>query len=750
MVVTFYGTEISKNYAPQLLSACAFETAFSLSRKTLVLQFYQKYPVETLLLGKQTVMGERDDGISDDTGIETLLRKTKTKGLKEDHFSTYTKQIISSNSKNNFDVATVAKLADFRKEVVNDLDIVKELIETANRIYNAIFILADGKDPELINMLNEVSDKKVICIEQSVKQKTFCADEKTIYLVPNYDENSLYTVKYLKKLYSASDMFYLPYNVSFNDSCKQNNILRFLYENNDKADSINGAFIKNLKEITAHIIGTSVKDMNSGIQEWNFKKILPQQQEEVHKRKLNPEDVDVAIEKKHFFSRKKTVVHINKEETHSEEPKKKKKRRKKETLILESEDEQITDSPKKKSKKEEKQEQKNKKKNKIQINTLSEKIEDDEEVEISSVDEGEETIPVEEKTKTSPTFKDKVYEKIKDIMEEEEDEEDFLEKEDEERSSVEVSHEETVDMIESLEEFIEEEEEEEEEVYVAAFKEQRDQEDLVPSDILSEEEKAKETEELPEIGMEEEDWEEEPWEEEAISAESTEETEETEEIEEEIEEEEEIKEISMEKESEEIAIISSNDEEANEEVEEETEVFEKEISEEEVSPLPIKEEPQPAKEKETEKTEPVKEELPKKAVPEPVPASVQETPVTTSDDSVEEEVITTPEIKEEISSVNTTEEAEEKESSSVTENTIAADPLPVDDTLEIAEEPLKTEPVSSPEVTKTAHNPYAKRTSSAYQKNTVSTVDAGNNSQHSGMNTNKKYERNIYKKKGTS
>ena len=315
MIVTFYGTETSKNYAPQFLSACAFETAYGLSRKTLVLQFCQDDPVEILLIGKQMVIGEIDTGISEDTGIETLIRKTRTKGLKDDHFTTYTKQILSAQkSKNNFDVATIPKLVDFKKEIVNDKDVVRELLERAEHIYDSIFVLADGQDEKLITMLSDLTEKRVVCIEQGNKQNVFCADNKTIYLVPDYDERSLYNIKHLKKSYGANTVIPIPYNVSFKDASKTNNILRFLYENNDKSDSQNGNFVNILKEISAHIAGTNVREMNNGIVEWNFKNIELESREAIEKKDIAPEQIEIRTEKKHFWSRKKTVVHVKSEE----------------------------------------------------------------------------------------------------------------------------------------------------------------------------------------------------------------------------------------------------------------------------------------------------------------------------------------------------------------------------------------------------------------------------------------------------
>lgn len=310
MITTFYGSVKSKNNAPQLLSACAFETAYGLSRKTLVLQFYSKYPVEELLIGKRSVIQKSTSRImDDDTGIDPLIRKAKSGGLTEEHFTIYTKQILSSQ-KNGFDVAGVPKLADFHKEVIENETAIREVLETAVKTYDSILILADGKNESLITLLHEISDKTVICVEQGIPQAVYCADEKTIFAVTDYDTRSTYNLKYMRKAYDTKRITAVPYCVEFRDAWMSNNILQFLYENNSKTDEQTGNFVKSVKKLTA-LINEAGKDEEMQICEWDFKTI-PEAESMPGQTPLTimPQQIVVEEKKKHFWSRKKEHISI--------------------------------------------------------------------------------------------------------------------------------------------------------------------------------------------------------------------------------------------------------------------------------------------------------------------------------------------------------------------------------------------------------------------------------------------------------
>lgn len=312
MIITFYGTERSKNNAPQILAACAFETAFKMARKTLVLQFYSKYPIEDILIGKNQV-SERVDVIeNDETGVETLLRKSQTRGLNEEHFFTYTKPIFSgAGSKNAFDVAPVPKLADFKREIASRKEDVQNLLEVASNVYDNIFILADGKDEKVIKMLTELSDKQVVCVPQGNTQNVFCASANTIYVVTDFDTRSVYNVKRLKKQYDAKLLYAVPYNVNFKDAYLSNNVLKFLYENNSLEDQQNGFFITSIRKLTSAIVGEQIEG-ESGQTRFDLKNI-PKIVSFEEKIDIKANDVSIETKKKHFWSKKKTVVTVKKD-----------------------------------------------------------------------------------------------------------------------------------------------------------------------------------------------------------------------------------------------------------------------------------------------------------------------------------------------------------------------------------------------------------------------------------------------------
>lgn len=315
MIITFYGTEKSKNSAPQILAACAFEAAYVYTRKTLVLQFYSKYPVEEFLLGKQQTNERFGFVDNDETGIETLLRKSRTGGLNKEDFGIYTKPIFTgSGSKNAFDVAPVPKLADFKDELLDKEMDIKNLLEVARDVYDNIFILADGKDEQTINMLLKYTDKKVACIPQGNTQTVYGSDEKTVYVVDNYDARSTFHLKKLKKLYNTTHLYPVYYNVNFKDACLNNSILKFMHENNSKDDVENGVFISSIRNLTAYLINESAKDVEiAGIKSFDLKQI-PKVEYRFEKMVIEPEQVKIEVKKKHFWSKKKPIVTVSQNE----------------------------------------------------------------------------------------------------------------------------------------------------------------------------------------------------------------------------------------------------------------------------------------------------------------------------------------------------------------------------------------------------------------------------------------------------
>ena len=152
MVILFKGTDKAKNYAPQALSLCAGLAATKYLKKTLVLQLTTKYPVEKYLIGKRVGEQSIDDNkyFFEDTGMDSLTRRAGVKSFTNSHFANAVVPAVSSD--NLFDILKVSKKveADVEREVIQEPESVGAIIRSAERIYDNIFILCDGKADKVV------------------------------------------------------------------------------------------------------------------------------------------------------------------------------------------------------------------------------------------------------------------------------------------------------------------------------------------------------------------------------------------------------------------------------------------------------------------------------------------------------------------------------------------------------------------------------------------------------------------------
>ncbi len=304
MIIQFHGTTSTKNNAPQLLCAVSYTSAFTFSKKTLVIELYQRFSIRDLLIGN--TMADSGDFIHDDDGIMPILRKAKTGGLSEEHFTIYTKQIFSSaTTPNAFDVAVAPKMEGFREELLNSQDALKDVLAMADQLYDVIYLFADGKDEEMVKMLDGVSTKKVVCLKQGNKQEYFGRQEDCTYVVGNYDVHSAYTTKMMRKLYNK-DILSVCFNTKYFDATKGNKTLRFLYDNNSVKDEKNGAFVADVRNITAAIIEQPLKNIEEKSIEFDFTTLPAHKKKETYKDMLDvPEElVTISTRKDHFWQRK--------------------------------------------------------------------------------------------------------------------------------------------------------------------------------------------------------------------------------------------------------------------------------------------------------------------------------------------------------------------------------------------------------------------------------------------------------------
>lgn len=258
MVILFKGTDKSKNYAPQALALCAGLSATKFLKKTLILQITTKYPIEGYVIGKKIGDQAIQDTMNlfEDTGMDSLTRRAGVTAFNADHFANAVTPVVSSE--NLFDILEVSKKveADVEREIIQDPTVIGTIIKSAKRIYDNIFILANGKSVKVIESILPYVDKTVTCVRQGLKEDVSApAADKEYFLVTDYDYKSTYSERHMTKIYGNKKTFIMPYNVEFKDYYTDKNMLQYILHNTEPEKSdYSYHLISNMTKLTQVLI----------------------------------------------------------------------------------------------------------------------------------------------------------------------------------------------------------------------------------------------------------------------------------------------------------------------------------------------------------------------------------------------------------------------------------------------------------------------------------------------------------------
>lgn len=319
MVILFKGTDKAKNYAPQALLLCAGLAATKYLKKTLVLQLTTKYPVEKYLIGKRVGEQSIDDNkyIFEDTGMDSLTRRAGVKSFTNSHFANAVVPAVSSD--NLFDILKVSKKveADVEREVIQEPESVGAIIKSAERIYDNVFILCDGKADKVVEAVLPYVDKTVTCISQGKKEEiTAPCTANSYYLVTNYDYKSQFSARHMQKLYGAKKMYIMPYNVDFKDYYTNENMIQFILSNTEPEKSdYSYHLITEMSKLTRVLIGDDEEDDDKF--RFNSKTFTRLVQEP---KVLSGGNARIEVTEKKFLRPSKTLVHVSVNEEFQEEP----------------------------------------------------------------------------------------------------------------------------------------------------------------------------------------------------------------------------------------------------------------------------------------------------------------------------------------------------------------------------------------------------------------------------------------------
>ena len=334
MVIIVRGTDLNNNKSAHVTAMIAAMNAIRKSRKSLIIQFSQKTPIDNLLIGRKQMETEvREVGFMfEDTGVDALFRRVETQRLLKEHFDACCTPIL--NAENLLDIATLSKKENFESDLLGREEDIEALIRQAKDLYDDVYIYANSKNEELIDILNKYVDLSITCIRQGIRENISHVPDKNVVIITGYDNESMYNIRYMRNMYKNKKLVYIPYNVEFKDAYNNGTLMQFLGKNEKiSKEDANYPFFEAINDIIN--IYLENKDPNE--------KELPKLEdaEDVKPEKKIEEDYsqpDVeVIEKKRIFSKKtkKIVKEVDVQNSKSKRNKKNSKSKKIQEEVLE-------------------------------------------------------------------------------------------------------------------------------------------------------------------------------------------------------------------------------------------------------------------------------------------------------------------------------------------------------------------------------------------------------------------------------
>ncbi len=255
--------------------------ALNRNRKTLILQFINKTPnsAEKLLIGnrlrsEQGNIDENDDSGYSDDGMDSLLRLVEGAKLMDADFSANCTP-MNEKIKFLFDVANVTMSNDFIKDLMERMDegennIVERLIKSAADdevqervgIYSNVILIIESSNVKFAAKIKEFVDYSIYCVPQGFAQKNVrVADKKKeIIVVNDFDTDSKFSLKTMKKEYYVKKVYPVVHNVGYKDALLAGTLLSFIRKNREcEANDKNYEWKKSISEIVTFLVGKEVE-----------------------------------------------------------------------------------------------------------------------------------------------------------------------------------------------------------------------------------------------------------------------------------------------------------------------------------------------------------------------------------------------------------------------------------------------------------------------------------------------------------
>lgn len=257
-VITFWGND--KIETAQTTSMAGIATYLSLEKNYRTLLVNAKYndtSLQECFWEQSRYMKVRSDL---ETGIGGLMKAISSNKVSPEIITNYTRTIF----KDRLEVLTDSNIPkeDFEKQKAA----MKTIIKMASKFYDLVFVDIEGDlaDPAIQDILNE-SNLIVANTSQRMKyireflelRKVYDVINKDnlIFLIGKYDKYSKYNAKNLQRTERLGEVYGIPYNTLFFESCNEGNLADFVINyRRVKQTSVQAPIIESISEVSQRII----------------------------------------------------------------------------------------------------------------------------------------------------------------------------------------------------------------------------------------------------------------------------------------------------------------------------------------------------------------------------------------------------------------------------------------------------------------------------------------------------------------
>ena len=257
-VVTFWGN--GKIETAQTTSMAGIATYLSLEKNYRTLLINTKYNDTSL----QECFWEQSRYIKVRTDIETgisgLMKAISSNKASPEIITNYTKTIF----KERLEVLTDENIP--RENYENQRLAMKTIIKMASKFYDLVFVDIEGElnDPVIQEILQESNliiantSQRMKYIREFIemrKTQEILRNKNVIFLLGKYDKYSKYNAKNLQRTERLEEVYGIPYNTLFFESCNEGNLADFVINyRRVKQTSIQAPIIESISEVSQRII----------------------------------------------------------------------------------------------------------------------------------------------------------------------------------------------------------------------------------------------------------------------------------------------------------------------------------------------------------------------------------------------------------------------------------------------------------------------------------------------------------------